>query len=114
VAYDRVKPMPIRNLHAIQKRHFNRLSKFSCNNSKFKRCALRGQRRQILLKKGSTETGGPFKKGSEVIENTEKHRFTNRLLGISENEIERGLVHNKETYSLHEGRTVSQLVESLR
>jgi hypothetical protein len=39
--------------------------------------------------KGSAETGGPFKKGSEVIENTEKHRFTNRLLGIWENENER-------------------------
>jgi hypothetical protein len=35
-------------------------------------------------------------------------------LGISENKNERGLVHNKETYSLHEGRAVAQLVEPLR
>jgi hypothetical protein len=40
--------------------------------------------------------------------------FTNKLLGISETKNERRLVHNKETYSLHEGRAVAQLVESLR
>jgi hypothetical protein len=36
------------------------------------------------------------------------------MLGISENENEMELLHNKETYSLHEGRTVAQLVEPRR